>query len=429
MKFSVEHFDNYVKGQKDMPHIDTKDVLHTATPKNPSFSRQLNLRALPNALPAGRDFALRSAAIFPVFSAKGWLSLNWVAGCNLGCAYCYRATRKEEEELTKPVQLYDEGFVADFLMSHPFFVPHFRDRQPDFIPTVIGLHTSSTEPFLNGVRDKTIRMLKLLDSKGLMNPVVIITKWYLNEDEIADLEASLHNISLYISICYSAMPSDVEPVSAPETAERRKAFMDRLSVSKVLKPIHYYRPIALGWNDSEEQIMRALRFGSTAPSITAGGVTLWSTELELIEKLGIKPPLAPEGGWIHYGYRRKWFPKTLERRIIEIKNAMGLESPLFRRASCNVSFREGIADYNGYRTEDHKNCTECCPPEQVARCEAVKAPDRARVEAALEKMKVNPKFEIKPEGIELEQQEDKFALLDAFSLRHMLGFPATIKKQ
>jgi len=399
-----------------------------ASPNNPSNSTRLNLTlAVPNALPGKQEFAETVVGHYPVFSAKSWLSLNWFRVCNQGCGYCYRPGRGSESAHS-PEKIYDEKFVADYLMDHPYFVPQYNGKTSSFPPSVIGLHTSSTEAFAPEVKDSTFRMLQLLDQKGINNPVAIVTKLFLKKEEIEYLRQNLHNISLYIMICYSAMPQEIEPMSDPETVENKARFMQALKDSG-FTPVHYFRPIAFGWNDSPDRIGRALAFGSGSSAIVVGGITLSDDEFRQLDQLEIPLPGGPPEGWAKYGYRRKWFPKEAEETVIGLKDAAHIDTPLFRRASCSISYLRGMPDYNGYRFETKDNCTRSCPLVQVARCESIKPPTPERVKEALDKMQISGRsFEITPSGVIVEPEEMQFHILDTFELRHLLGFPVYLKK-
>ncbi len=403
------------------------DTVHNPDVSNNAFL--LNQKAVPLALPHAKQIAEFSTVSMPIFSAKGWLSLNWHHGCSFGCAYCYRNNRIRPGSY-KPTKVYDEETVADFLFSHPYFVPSRNGNSTEFPPSFIGLHTSSTEAFAPEVVDSTFKMLSLLDDRGITNPVIIITKWFLDEDQIRFLEDTIKNIRLFISVCYSGIDESIEPVSEVSILKSRRTFLRRLSASKVITPVHYFRPIAFGWNDRDEQLSSSLEFGREAKAVVAGGITLWDDELSALEEGGIKPPAAPPGGWRGYGYRRKYFPKDLEQKITSMLRETDKEKALFRRASCAYSYLQGIPDLNAYRREDLKNCTGCCPPEQVARCESIVIPSKEKVEAALKKMDVEGvSFELCEHGIVINPGDSVFGLLDAFALRHLLCFPVTMKGQ
>jgi hypothetical protein len=415
---------------------------HVATPK--SFGHSVNLNrnlALPNALPSTREIAATLVGHYPIFSAKGWLSLNWLRGCDLGCAYCFRPGRNDQP--IPVARLYDEEFVADYLFRHDYFVPSYPGQRTVFNPTILGMHTSSTEPFLPGVKDHTFRMIELLGKRGIDNPLVIVSKWFLSDEEVAHLKSIVGNLRLQIMSCYSAMPPEIEPVSTDEIACKKIGFMKALAATGNISVAHYYRPIAIGWNDGEPQIRKALEYAreGQARAIIAGGVGLWDQEVRILEEHGLPFPEAPGQNkpenrdkpyldlWHEYGFRRKYFPKALEEQIISMKDAMGITTPLFRRASCGVNFLLGSADHNAYRMEGPKNCTRSCPAEQVALCEAIQPPSPEKVAQALAAMKIinPPNLEISGSGLTGTVTED-FSLLDAFNLRHWLKVAVELKK-
>jgi hypothetical protein len=244
------------------------------------------------------------------------------------------------------------------------------------------------------------------------------------------LNEEIKNIKLIIAVCYSDMPSSIEPkTSTQRFIEKKQKFL--MQIVKLnnphLRTVHYMRPIAEEWNATKESIEKSLMFGRSAEGIVVGGITLWDYEIEEIKRQGLSLPNEPPGGWHAYGYRRKYLPRSIKELIVNVWNELGLNTPVLSRASCAVSNILKIQDYNGYKIEnEEKNCLVTCPASQQALCRAIKSPTSDLVKEALGKMQQGeiPFVIEENKRVLLMPKEDQlFGFIDGFALRHLLGFP------
>ena len=121
----------------------------------------------------------------------------------MGCAYCYRIDSEYSEEYIEhwhPDSRICSEVIIERLMSHPWFTPHV---------TPLGIHMSTTEAFLPQIWPITLEILNLLEKYKLTNRVSIITKWFLDEEQILKLEQFKY-IDIDICVCYSGMPTNIE---------------------------------------------------------------------------------------------------------------------------------------------------------------------------------------------------------------------------
>ncbi|RYZ84868.1 MAG: radical SAM protein, partial [Proteobacteria bacterium] len=135
---------------------------------------------------------------------KSGLSLNHIVGCPLDCGYCVRHLF-DNFEMKRPHLVVDDYVAVEVLLDHWAFRAH---RTP------IQIFNRATDPFLPGVKDHLFRTLEALDSRGLSNPVLVITRWKVTPADVERLEA-LSNIKLTILVTWSGIDDDrVEPVSS-----------------------------------------------------------------------------------------------------------------------------------------------------------------------------------------------------------------------
>lgn len=198
-----------------------------------------------------RRAGLRQELLDTVEYRKSGLSLNHVIGCPLDCAYCVRhlfdnfAMRNPEALLT------DQGAV-EYLVGHRFFM---RDRTP------LQLFNRATDPFLAEVKPHTFAVLEDLDSRGLRNHVLVITRYRVTEDDCQRLNA-LSSLRVTLLFTYSGIDDPrIEPVASGIAARSlRMAFAHAQRYRALL----YWRPLVPGLNDSDDHLARAVELSRHA---------------------------------------------------------------------------------------------------------------------------------------------------------------------
>ena len=285
---------------------------------------------------------------------KSGLSLNHIVGCPLDCGYCVRHLF-DNFDMKRPHLVIDDKSAVEELINNPWFRAH---------ATPVQLFNRATDPFLPNVKDHLHRTLRLLDDRGLTNPVLVITRWRIDDTDVAKLE-ELNNLRLTILVTWSGISdARIEPVDSNVSVESLVTLKQGASRTK---SILYWRPVVAGLNDGDEYITRARELAELADA------TVFT---RLFHREKIRTYFRSIGVADLYGEvaRRKIMPREVEERIVaQFKGA-----PLFRKTSCGVAYAHGIADFNGHFGIG--GICDICPAKQVTICKAVhRTPERQRV--------------------------------------------------
>lgn len=304
------------------------------------------LRAAPADLPV----TLREVVEY----RKSGLSLNHVVGCPLDCAYCVRHLFANYD-MKRPHLVMDDEAAVRALTSHWAFRRHH---------TPIQIFNRATDPFLPRVRDHLHGTLELLDGMGLTNPVLVISRWRIDREDVERMER-LTNLKLTVLVTWSGIDDErIEPIDST-VAERSLATLAAHAART--KRVLYWRPIIAGINDSDEVIGRARELARLADATVFTGLFHRDQIREHLRSVGV-PDLYDSAP------RRKIMPRLIERRILY---AFG-EQPIFRKTSCAVAYAHGMADYNGHIGIE--SICDICPTRQVDICAAAHVePSRALI--------------------------------------------------
>jgi DNA repair photolyase len=293
-----------------------------------------SLRAAPTDLPE----SLRNVVEY----RKSGLSLNHVVGCPLDCGYCVRHLF-QNFEMKQPHLVLNDSDAVDLLVGHWAFRPH---------TTPIQIFNRATDPFLPGVKDHLFDSLEHMDSRGLTNSVLVITRWKIERADVARLER-LRNLRLTILVTWSGIDDDrIEPVDSAHAENSLRILSKNASRTK---SILYWRPLIAGLNDSDVHMNRALALSSLAGATVFTGLFHRAEIREYLRLSGV-PDVYPDIA------RRKILPAETEMRVLSAFAAR----PLFRKTSCGVAYVHRTADYNGHY--GIQEICDICPPQQIARC-------------------------------------------------------------
>lgn len=369
-------------------------------PPGPRLRRVLSARTLHllRELTLYRD----DDGVEPVWPHAGMLILNPILGCSFGCAYCFRADEQQEHVdwflNGRPTQVIDEPTVVERLGRHPLFVPGV---------TQLGLHTATTEPFLPQVRQSTFRLLEILDERGWGNDVMIITKYFLREKDVARL-ASFRSFQILLLLTYNAAPAQMETMGAgPEFRARRARSVELLRDHATIAAAHYYRPIVPGWNDSDERIADALTFGEPLGLSVIGGLKEIPHLPQIARERGLSLPIVSPGGG-----NQKHFPPELVDRILSIHARLGLTSTIVGDQSCGLTVLlsrrlgravpnvEAIRLYDAASARAPK-CMGRCTDEQLAACARPPRPTAESVHGLLARMGIAADVAVSDTGVDL----------------------------
>lgn len=270
---------------------------------------------------------LRLDLLDPVEYRKSGLSLNHIIGCPLDCAYCVRHLFGVFR-MREPHALMSDSDAVSYLVNHPF---------------------------LEEVKPHTFAVLEDLNSRGLTNHVLVITRYKINESDCARLNR-LSSLRITVLVTFSGISDNrIEPVSS-EIAVR--SLDTAFSNAAKYRVILYWRPIVPGLNDSDEHILAARELSLRAHATVFTGLFYRSEIRDYYRSMGLPEPYSGVA-------RRKILPAETEKRIIRAFTDSP-SGPLFRKTSCAVSYSHSSPDYNGHY--GIREICDICPREQIARC-------------------------------------------------------------
>ncbi len=334
--------------------------------------------------------ALRSVVEY----RKSGLSLNHVVGCPLDCGYCVRHLF-DNFDMKQPHLILDDEAAVDALLSHSAFRPH---------TTPIQLFNRATDPFLPNVKDHLHRTLELLDARGLTNLVLVITRWRVEDADLARLE-SLRHLRVTVLVTWSGISdARIEPVDS-DVAVASLTTLARGALRT--KRILYWRPVVAGLNDSDERISQARELSTLADATVFTGLFHRKQIRAYLRSIGVED-LYQETA------RRKVMPRDVERRIL----ARFGNVAIFRKTSCGVSYAHGISDYNGHY--GIPCICDICPTGQVSLCKtAHRKPTRSKVLRLLARAGIQTRnIEIVDGRILVEGSTEQ----QRYFVQHSLGF-------
>lgn len=339
----------------------------------------------------------------PVWPHAGMLILNPFLGCSFGCVYCFRAAEQHERPdwflNGMPVRVRDDDEVLGRLATHPLLIPG---------STRVGLHCATTEPFLPQVKESTFRLLEEIDARGLAREVMVITKFFLSRADVERLSA-LADVRVLLLLTFNAAPPEMEAMGAhPEVLRRRVETLDHLEAHAGERLLwgHYYRPIVQGWNDGDEQIREALRFGDRTGVTVIGGLKPIAGQAEYASARGLPVPPPADPG-------EKLLPPELVDKLVRTHAEMRLTSTLVGDQSCGLTLLlarargkpvpnvEALAMYDAAGAGRAPRCFGRCPPDQLAACAQPPRPTRAAVRRAAAALAIDAEFTIDPGGVRL----------------------------
>lgn len=326
---------------------------------------------------------------------KSGLSLNHIIGCPLDCAYCVRHLF-DNFAMRQPEALLPDRAAVEYLIGHRYFTPH---------QTPLQLFNRATDPFLADVKPHTLAVLEELDSRGLRNHALVITRYHVTEEDCRRLNA-LSSLRVTLLLTYSGIDdSRVEPVASTIAARSLRTAFENAQRYRALL---YWRPIVPGLNDSDEHLARAVELSRHAHATVFTGL-FYRDEIRAYYRAHDLPEPHDEVA------RRKILPQITEERVLAAFSSSG--GALFRKTSCGVCFAHEVADYNGHY--GIREVCDICPSAQKARCAAAhRVPTRDEITDVASK--VGP--------VRIMEISERAALLDGFNeqqryyMQHAFGF-------
>jgi DNA repair photolyase len=290
---------------------------------------------------------------------KSGLSLNHIQGCPLDCAYCIRHTYGLWDQ-RQPRALMPDAEAVERLVSHRYFQAHV---------TPVQVLNRATDPFLPSVRPHTLAVLADLDSRGLRNHALVITRHQMKPADIGRLNR-LVNLKVTLLFTYSGIDDKrIEPYPSQVAADSLRLMS--APGRRRYRTILYWRPLVPGMNDTDEHLARAYALSGLADATVFTGLFYRDQIAQYYRANGLPEPYGTTA-------RRKIVPETLEQRVL---TAFQGSASLFRKTSCAVSYAHGLPDYNGHY--GIRELCDICPASQVRLCRSAhRAPSADQIRQA-----------------------------------------------
>ena len=166
---------------------------------------------------------------------KSSISISSYNGCTINCKYCILSSLGNRENVRK---VEDEKELVKKLLSLKLYSPE--------IPISVN---NQTDPLLNKeIFNSTIKILKEMEKNEVPNPILIITKGYITEEQIKQIEKI--DLNLIILYTFSGLSEKLENRNEKSQIETLK----KLSKLQNCKLIYFYRPVIEGINSDKETI-------------------------------------------------------------------------------------------------------------------------------------------------------------------------------
>ena len=259
---------------------------------------------------------------------KSSISISSYNGCTINCKYCILSSLGNRENVRK---VEDEKELVKKLLSLKLYSPE--------IPISVN---NQTDPLLNKeIFNSTIKILKEMEKNEVPNPILIITKGYITEEQIKQIEKI--DLNLIILYTFSGLSEKLENRNEKSQIETLK----KLSKLQNCKLINYYRPVIEGINSDKETIEHIAKIVTKyCRASIVSGIRMNTHLKQIFEKNGITIPEKYDTD------HKVLYPETYYK-IKEIFKQTKKEYPVFKKTSCGVSYICGKPDYNGHSARIH----------------------------------------------------------------------------
>lgn len=237
---------------------------------------------------------------------KSGLSISTHVGCQMGCSYCVLS--KLESFKTGPQKIIEPQKIVEVLDSESSLFLNGAT------PLLIN---NRTDPLLADVLNDTIELLKCLEEKQVVSPIIIISKF---APPLVLREYFERNNLIYI-YSYSNIDTDFN---------YNKMHHDLIKIKESVPKshrYHYFRPIIPGRNDNIDAIIQLLNLfyeNEFAGSVITG-LRVTSENRKLID---LNTSFDPH---------HKLIQAELFSKIHQKLEENGLRYPLYRHTSCAIA--------------------------------------------------------------------------------------------
>lgn len=326
---------------------------------------------------------------------KSSISISSYDGCVIGCKYCILSVLGNRSEVKK---IANEEELVQQLLDFKLYTKE--------IPISIN---NQTDPFLNKeIFNSTLKILKIMESKKVPNPILIITKGYIDDEELNKLSKVKMNIIILYT--FSGLSEKLENRNIKKQIET----MQKLSSLDNIKLINYYRPIIEGLNSDEETIRSVANIVTKyCRGSIVSGIRINTFLSKQLKELNIEIP-------DNYDPDHKVLLADTYQRIKDVLRSVKEDYPIFKKTSCGISYILGKPDYNGHSARIYycnpscvsypicigSNkigfCDKDCPNYEICKKESEKIITEEEFRKLLDKVKKDAKFEIMEHYIKLE---------------------------
>lgn len=251
------------------------------------------------------------------------------------------------------------------------------------------------------------RNIKVLE-KNVKNPIMIITKGYIDEEKAERL--SEINLNIIVLYTFSGLSERLEN----RDEKRQIETMETLSKLKNIKLVNYYRPVIEGLNSNEETIKHVSSIVSKYCKCSiVSGIRLNTHLKNIMEESNI---CIPE----KYDPDHKVLLPETYNRIKKVFKADNKDYPIFKKTSCGISYLLKKADYNGHSARIYYCNPQCvsypicigsnkigfcdkeCPNFDICKQESNKHITEEQIKKILNKINLDATFKIKEHYIKLD---------------------------
>lgn len=242
------------------------------------------------------------------------------------------------------------------------------------------------------VYESTIKILNNMKEYDMPNPILLITKGYITEEQVKELSQT----GLNIIILYTF--SGLSEILENRIEEKQIETLENISKYKNVKLINYYRPVIEGINTSEECIEHVAKIVTKyCDASIISGIRLNTYLSKVLKKLDISIPK-------EYDPDHKVLLPETYKRINDVFERVDKDYPTFKKTSCGVSYALGRPDYNGHSARIYycnptcKSYPVCIGTNKIGFCKP-NCPNFAICKAESEKQITEEEFKILLEKI------------------------------
>lgn len=295
-----------------------------------------------------------------------WIAVNPIQGCPKACEYCFLNERGQTA--VRPEHLATPAQTVGLLLTSSYYAP----SRP------VALYTWTDVMALPDSRAHLAELLDALASRGVPNPIVLITKCHVPDETIENLAAARERgLGVVVYVSYSGLGREVERGIRHEATA---ANFPRLAEAGI-PVVHYWRPAFP--ESATPEIMQGVldHVAAYARCTVAAGLKVETAAVGRLSKFWPQLADAPKVSEAECVYPRPFW------EFIHKTWRYYPDYPVFHTNSCALSYVLGQADSFGVFGSRVCRVRNLCPVAQrevCTRAEATRTPPSPdRIRAAL----------------------------------------------